>query len=71
MLSTDRALELTYDDPRAKHVAQEIAHAYFEGRTGHGGGPCTYRQLRPAELEAALLFAIALYNHRGPEGSNG
>ena len=29
----------------------------FDGRQGHGGGSCTYRQLRPWQIRALLAEA--------------
>jgi hypothetical protein len=34
------------------------AKTMFEGRKGHGGGSCSYRTLRPPEIEALLAAAF-------------
>jgi hypothetical protein len=52
-------------DPPDVHVREE-AHAAatrlcaiaFKDRKGHGDGPCSYRQMRPAELTALLIVAF-------------
>lgn len=41
-----------------REVARRIVRAMFEGRKGHGGGPCSRRVLTPAEVEAVVLVAF-------------
>lgn len=43
---------------RAADFARLAAAAFFEGRKGHGGGPCSRINLRPEELEAVLSIAF-------------
>ena len=40
-------------DPADAYAEREVQRL-FEGRKGHGGGPCTKRVLRPAELKSIL-----------------
>lgn len=44
--------------PVAEAFGRRNAAKLFEGRKGHGGGPCSYRSLRPAELAALLAAAF-------------
>lgn len=39
------------------YAAQETARL-FRGRKGHGGGPCTRRVMRPADLRLILRGAF-------------
>ena len=47
-------MELTRDELEA---VRRIVLRAFSGRKGHGGGGCTYRQLRPRQL-AFLLASV-------------
>lgn len=44
----------------AEAFGARVAAKLFEGRTGHGGGPCSYRNLRPAEISALAATAYHL-----------
>jgi hypothetical protein len=44
----------------ADRVAKKIVEKAFEGRTGHGGEPSSYRQMSPEELEAYTKTAYQL-----------
>ncbi len=44
----------------AEAFGGRVAAKLFEGRTGHGGGPCSYRNLRPAEISALAATAYQL-----------
>ena len=39
-------------------IARQMVRQMFQGRKGHGGGPATYREMRPAELEGFALLAM-------------
>ena len=39
-------------------IASAMVRQMFRDRAGHGGGPCTYRQMRPEELEAFALLEM-------------
>lgn len=43
-------------------LAREVTAKLFAGRTGHGGGPCTSRVLRPEAIEELLVGTMALWD---------
>jgi hypothetical protein len=43
---------------KATRVTALMVDQAFEGRTGHGGGPCSYRNLTRQELQAYLIIAF-------------
>lgn len=44
--------------PAAEAFGRMVARQLFAGRTGHGGGPCSYRQMREAEIVALAGIAF-------------
>ena len=55
--------------PVAEMFGRRNAARLFEGRKGHGGGPCSYRSLRPAELAALLAAAFEAGARHAKSGS--
>lgn len=45
---------------RERALAAALTRKLFEGRTGHGGGPCTKRVLGPEAIEELILGAYRL-----------
>jgi hypothetical protein len=52
-------MERTQVDPGPEAMAfgTRTAEGLFRGRKGHGGGPCSYRTFRPAEVAALAALA--------------
>lgn len=52
-------MERTQVDPGPEALAfgSRTAEGLFRGRKGHGGGPCSYRTFRPAEVAALAALA--------------
>lgn len=46
-------------------TARLMAERLLKGRTGHGGGECTYRQMRKEDLIAFAYSAILAHESRG------
>jgi hypothetical protein len=44
----------------AQAFGDRVANKLFEGRTGHGGGPCSYRNLRREEISTLAATAYHL-----------
>jgi len=44
----------------ARAFGDRVAAKMFEGRTGHGGGPCSYRNLRQREIATLVAEAYQL-----------
>lgn len=47
--------------PTPENIAKGVARKLFEGRTGHGGAPISYRTFDQASLANAIEGAIELY----------
>jgi len=57
-MPTNDPQESAQSSPVAEAFGRRNAGRLFEGRKGHGGGPCSYRSLRPNELAALLAAAF-------------
>lgn len=44
----------------AENFGRKAAQKLLAGRTGHGGGPCTYRNMREADLIAFAIVAFEM-----------
>lgn len=51
------AIGMTLEDAAAEY-GRRVAVKLFEGRKGHGGGPCSRRVLGPADLAAIAAAAF-------------
>lgn len=51
-------MSMTSDDIAV--AVEQVIERWFDGRTGHGGGPCTQRHLSRQQLQTFAIEAIAL-----------